>query len=75
MVYAENTLHVYGSFGFEVGVKVAKCVFLGVERAPEMVTVSTRGKVPFEYDGAHKVLRVDIDTPLTYDFEVELHDY
>ena len=84
MAFAEGQLRVYGSFGFEVGVKVASVVFLGVERAPSVVTVmndlDSKGeggmgrKVPFEYDGTYKVLLVQIDTPLTHGFEVVLHD-
>jgi alpha-glucosidase len=85
MEFVEGKLCVHGSFGFEVGVKVARVVFLGVERAPSVVTVTdslddTGGeekgrKVPFEYDGACEVLRVQIDTPLTHGFEVVLHSY
>ena len=83
MAFAEGKLCVYGSFGFEVGVKVASVVFLGVSRVPAVVTVShvpdhtgegeREATVPFEYDGACEVLRVHIDTPLTHDFEVVLH--
>jgi len=77
MAFADDKLCVHGSFGFDVGVKVAKVVFLGVEKAPAFVTVGPEGgkgqKVPFEYDGACEVLRVQIDTPLTHGFEVMLH--
>jgi len=80
MAFAGSKLSVHGSFGFEVGAKVARVVFLGVGKAPTWVTVDDGmggegRKVPFEYDGACEVLRVQIDTPLTYGFEVMLHDY
>jgi alpha-glucosidase len=80
MAFAGGKLSVHGSFGFEVGAKVARVVFLGVGKAPTWVTVDDGmggegRKVPFEYDGACKVLRVQIDTPLTHVFEVVLHDY
>jgi alpha-glucosidase len=86
MVFAEDKLCVHGSFGFEVGVKVARVVFLGIERAPSVVTVTDRPdnkggegekgrKVTFEYDDACEVLRVHIDTPLTHGFDVVLHNY
>src|SRR5579863_5704783 len=39
MMFSDNKLCVYGSFGFEVGVKVAEVVFLGVESAPAFVTI------------------------------------
>lgn len=80
MMFSDNRLCVYGLFEFDVGVKVAKVVFLGIERAPAFVSVSpdtgkegNEGKVSFEYDSACKVLRVQIDTPLTHGFEVTLH--
>jgi alpha-glucosidase len=85
MVFAEDKLYVHGLFGFEVDVKVARVVFLGIERAPSVVTVTDspdytgeggKGrKVPFEYDDACEVLRVQIDTPLTHGFDVVLHNY
>ena len=80
MTFSDNKLRVYGSFGFNMGVKVAKVIFLGFERVPAFVTVSpdtgkegNEGKAPFEYDNACKVLRVQIDTPLTHGFEVAVH--
>jgi len=80
MTFSDNKLCVHGSFGFDVGVKVAKVIFLGVENAPAFVTVSpdtgkegAEGKASFEYDGTSKVLRVQIDTSLTHGFEVALH--
>lgn len=80
MAFAGGKLGVRGSsFGFEVGVKVATVVFLGVERAPTAVAVypppggGKDGYVPFWYDGASRVLRVEIDAPLTHDFEVAFH--
>jgi alpha-glucosidase len=79
MAFADDELRVYGSFGFDVGVKVAKVTFLGVERAPAFVAVGPeKGKgreVPFAYDGASEVLRVQIDTPLSRGFEVALYYY
>src|SRR5579863_2263044 len=39
MAFAEGKLCVDGSFVFEVGVKVARVIFLGVERAPSVVTI------------------------------------
>jgi alpha-glucosidase len=76
MEFAEGKLRVHGSFAFEVGAKVASVVFLGVECAPAAVAVYPgKDDTPpaFWYDGASKVLRVQIDTPLTHDFEVAFH--
>ena len=77
MDFADDKLCVYGSFGFDVGVKVAKVLFLGVSKPPAFVTVSRDGgkghKVSFGYDGACSVVWVQIDTPLTHGFEVALH--
>ena len=81
MVFAEGKLCVHGSYGFEVGAKVGKVVFLGVEKAPARVTVNDGTgeggegcEVPFEYDGECEVLCVQIDSPLTHGFEVVLHN-
>jgi alpha-glucosidase len=74
MAFAESKLCVNGSFGFEVGVKVASVVFLGVESAPTAVEVYPgEGNVPFSYDGISKVLRVQINVLLMRGFEVEFH--
>ena len=80
MMFVDNKLCVYGLFGFDVGGKVAKVVFLDIRSAPAFVTVSpdtgkegNEGYVSFEYDSVCKVLRVQIDTPLTHGFEVALH--
>jgi len=74
MAFAEGKLRVHGSFAFEVGVNVASVVFLGVESAPTAVAVYPgEDNAPFSYDGARKVLRVPIDTPLMHDFEVAFH--
>ena len=77
MDFADDKLRVYGSFGFDVGVKVAKVLFLGVSKPPAFVTVSRDGgkghKVSFGYDGACSVVWVQIDTPLSHGFEVALH--
>lgn len=74
MEFAEDKLCVTGSFAFEVGVKVASVVFLGVESPPTVVAVYPgKDNVPFWYDDADKVLRVQIDKPLTEGFEVAFH--
>jgi alpha-glucosidase len=76
MEYSEGKLCVRGSFAYDVGVKVAGVVFLGVERSPTAVVVSPgpeKGAVPFWYDAASKVLRVQIDIPLTHGFEVAFY--
>jgi alpha-glucosidase len=74
MAFAEDKLCVTGSFEFEVGVKVASVVFLGVESPPTVVAVYPgKDSVPFWYDSADKVLRVQIDMPLTEGFEVAFH--
>ena len=71
MQFAEGKLCVHGSFAYDVGVKVASVAFLGVENHPMTVAVRPRKEdVPFSYDGASKVLRVQIDIPLTGGFEV-----
>ena len=74
MEFAEGKLCVNGSFGYDVGVKVARVAFLGVESQPMTVGVHPgKNNVPFSYDGASKVLRVEIDMPLTDGFEVTFH--
>jgi alpha-glucosidase len=77
MVFADDKLCVYGSFGFDVGVKVAKVLFLGIKKAPAFVMVSLEGgkghNVSFGYDGACSMVWVQMDTPLSHEFEVTLH--
>jgi alpha-glucosidase len=77
MQYAESKLCVKGSFAYNVGVKVASVAFLGVENRPVAVAVhpgkAGKDNTPFSYDGANKVLRVQIDMPLTDGFEVTFH--
>ncbi|KAI9462524.1 glycoside hydrolase family 31 protein [Russula earlei] len=74
MGFAEGELCVDGSFAFDVGVKIASVVFLGVETAPTVVTVSPgKGDVPFSYEAASNVLRVQVDIPFAYDFKVAFH--
>ena len=74
MAFAEDKLCVHGSFEFEVGVNVSSVVFLGVENTPTTVAVYPgKDNMPFSYDGANKVLRVQIDMPLTDGFEVTFH--
>jgi alpha-glucosidase len=74
MQFSRGKLCVNGSFAYDVGVKVASVAFLGVENHPCAVTVYPgKGNVPFSYDGARKVLRVQIDMPLTDGFEVTFH--
>ena len=74
MEFAEGKLSVNGSFAYDVGVKVASVAFLGVEDQPMAVTVYPgKDNIPFSYDGANKVLRVQIDMPLTDGFQVAFH--
>ncbi|KAF8496804.1 alpha-glucosidase [Russula emetica] len=74
MEFAEGKLSVNGSFAYDVGVKVASVAFLGVENHPMAVAVYPgKDNMPFSYDGESKVLRVQIDMPLTDGFEVTLH--
>ena len=71
MQFAEGKLCVNGSFAFDLGVKIASLAFLGVENRPTAVAVDTgEENILFTYDGASKVLRVQIDMPLTDSFEV-----
>jgi alpha-glucosidase len=72
--FAEGKLSVRGSFAYDVGVKVARVAFLGVENQPMTVAVHPgKDNMPFSYDGARKVLRVQIDMPLTDGFEMAFH--
>jgi alpha-glucosidase len=74
MQFAEGKLSVNGSFAYDVGVKVARVAFLGVENHPIAVAVYPgKNDMPFSYDGTSKVLRVQIDMPLTDGFEVAFH--
>jgi hypothetical protein len=75
MQFAEGKLCVNGPFAYDVGVKVASVAFLGVENRPMAVAVYPGKDVsmPFSYNGASKVLRVQIDMPLTDVFEVAFH--
>ncbi|KAI0274382.1 alpha-glucosidase [Russula aff. rugulosa BPL654] len=74
MEFASGKLCVNGSFAYDVGVKVASVAFLGVETHPTTVAVHPgKQNVPFSYDSASKVLRVQIDMPLTDGFEVAFH--
>ena len=74
MQFAKGKLCVNGSFAFDVGVKVASVAFLGVENRPTVVAVDPgEENTPFTYDDASKVLRVQIEMPLTDGFEVTFH--
>ncbi|KAF8496801.1 alpha-glucosidase [Russula emetica] len=74
MEFGEGKLCVNGSFAYDVGVKVASVAFLGVENRPMAVAVYPgEDNMPFSYDGASKMLRVQIDMPLTDGFEVTFH--
>jgi alpha-glucosidase len=74
MEFASGKLCVNGSFAYDVGLKVASVAFLGVETHPTTVAVHPgKQNVPFSYDSASKVLRVQIDMPLTDGFEVAFH--
>jgi len=74
MTFAGDKLCVYGLFEFDVSVKVASVVFLGVKTAPKSVTVSPgKREVPFSHDAGNNVLRAQIDMPLTGGFEVAFY--
>ena len=74
MVFADGNLCVRGSFAYAVGVKVASVAFLDVENPPTAVAVHPgKGNMPFSYEGANKVLRVQIDMPLADGFEVTFY--
>ena len=74
MQFAENKLCVNGSFAYDIGVNVASVVFLGVENQPTAVGVFPgKDNIPFSYDEASKVLRVQIDMPLTGGFDMTFH--
>ena len=58
MESAEGRLSVNGLVAYDVGVKVARVVFLGVENQPMAVAVYPgKDNMPFSYDGASKVLQ------------------
>jgi alpha-glucosidase len=72
--FAEGKLSVNGSFAYDIGVKVARVAFLGVENQPMAITVYLgKDSMPFSYDGASKVLRVQVDMPLIDGFEVAFY--
>jgi alpha-glucosidase len=74
MDYAGRKLCVSGKFDFDVGVKVADVIFLGVESNPKVVSVDQgKGQAPFSYDAARQVLHVQLDMPLTRGFEVTFY--
>lgn len=74
MQFVKGKLSVTGSFAYDVGVKVASVAFLGVESRPTAVAVYPgKDNMPFSYDWTSKVLRVQIDKPLTDGFEVTFH--
>ena len=72
MAYQNRSLTVAGQFGYHADVKVARVLFLGVDKAPQNVKIEGRGhigSVPFSYDSKTKVLRAEVAVPLQ-DFQI-----
>jgi alpha-glucosidase len=74
--YDHGRLTVKGSFGYRLGVKVKKVVFLGVGRGPKGVSVdgksTKQGSGGWRADGATLAVHVDLDMPFEKGFTVEL---
>ncbi|KAK7679584.1 hypothetical protein QCA50_017294 [Cerrena zonata] len=71
--FKQSTLTVGGSFGFPIGVKVARVKFLNVSKAPKTVKVNGRElkKGAFTYDASSKVLVATLAIPFTQGFVVQ----
>ena len=67
MTYQQRSLTVTGQFGYHADVKIARVLFLGVDKAPQKVEIEGRGHsgpAPFSYDSKTKVLRAEVTVPL-----------
>ncbi|KAK0441270.1 glycoside hydrolase family 31 protein [Armillaria borealis] len=69
MSFSNGKLVVSGSFGFEVGVDVARVLVLGVEDEPDSVHVNNQ-TAESEYDEDKKVLDISVELPLNQAFSV-----
>ncbi|EIM82359.1 alpha-glucosidase [Stereum hirsutum FP-91666 SS1] len=75
MTYGNNKLSVVGDFGYDVGVKVARVLVLGVEAKPGTVSVALSGgssnTTEWSWDKDKMVLNVTLGFALDTGFEVE----
>lgn len=73
--YNHGLLSVKGSFGYNLGVKVARVVFLGVGKGPQSVDVQgkklTQGS-GWEFDNSTEAIQVNLDIPFNKEFTVQL---
>ncbi|KAI0683191.1 alpha-glucosidase [Cytidiella melzeri] len=71
--YANGTLTVSGSFGYDLGVKLARVRFLNVGAAPANVEVNSKKVVSsaFVYNATNKVLDVTFNTSFNKGFTVK----
>jgi len=74
--YNHGYLTVKGSFGYDLGVKLRRVVFLGVGKCPKGVSVdgksTEQGSGGWTVDGATSAVHVDLDVPFEKGFTVEL---
>ncbi|KAF7791039.1 hypothetical protein EIP86_001999 [Pleurotus ostreatoroseus] len=71
--FKQGTLTAQGSFGYPLGVEVARVRFLGVDRAPHSVKVNGKAAESrsFVFDSSAGVLDVTIHMPFDQDFTVQ----
>lgn len=69
--FGSGKLVVAGTFGFDVGVNVARVRFLGVGEAPKGVLVNGHKVPAFAYDRGSQVLDVTIDMRFNKGFTVQ----
>ncbi|KAJ3794030.1 hypothetical protein GGU11DRAFT_759488 [Lentinula aff. detonsa] len=76
--YQNGVLTVNGTFGYDVGVNVARVKILGVDQSPRSVSVVQSGQVvgngTFEYDKVMKVVDVSLGIPFDGASEVHLQE-
>ena len=73
-VYRTGTLAMQGKFGYQVGVKTAEVVFLGMKRVPQKVTLDGKkvdGK-DVSFNGTSGALKVKLSVSLMRRFELEV---
>lgn len=73
MTYANGTLTVSGSFGYNVGVSVARVVLLGAAQSPSLVKLNgEETSEPVVYDAASSVASVAVGLPFNQDFTLQI---
>ncbi|VDB84529.1 unnamed protein product [Peniophora sp. CBMAI 1063] len=69
--YANGTLNVNGTFGYDLGVNVARVLVLDVQSAPAGALVAGE-KADFSFDNSSQSVSISVGLPFDKSFEVQL---